>query len=54
MMLAALIMRPWLVRMIRLNLQPRVLAEDIHLSTSGEGHEERFAAGYNQAHKVRH
>ena len=29
MMLVALIMRPWLVRMHRLDLEPRVLADDL-------------------------
>ena len=45
-MIIALHMRPWLIIMESIRVQPRVLADDVLLYARGEWHLERFVQGY--------
>ena len=45
----ALLMRPWILRMRELTLQPRVLADDLFLSASRDQHAQRATNGMQES-----
>lgn len=51
MMLVALITRPWILLMRKLETVPRVLADDIMTYASGERHEQRLITAYQATHE---
>ena len=48
MMIIALLMRPWTLKVEKEGCKPRILADDMALSASGPGHTKRFHAGYTK------
>ena len=50
MMMLALLMVPWSKLMRNMQLQPRLLADDVLLMAAGPGAWERFQQGFNATH----
>ena len=46
-----LLLRPWLMQMKGLGMQPRILADDLQIISTGTCHLERFDYAYSKAHE---
>ena len=51
MMVVALLLRPWLLQMRSLGMQPRILADDLQVISTGSRHLERFEHAYSKTHE---
>ena len=51
MMTVAIVMRAWMVQMEEMNVQPRILADDLQLMAKGEEHLRRFQEAYDATHR---
>ena len=54
MMFTALIMRPWILQMRRMEAKGRILADDILVKAEGDHHYATFEDAYDRTHKYLH
>ena len=51
MMVVALLLRPWLIQMKGMGMQPRILADDLQVISTGSRHLEHFEYAYSKTHE---
>ena len=52
MMLTALLLTPWLNRMIEIGVKPRILADDMFIIAEGPHHQQLFEQAVNETHSM--
>ena len=51
MMVTSLLLRPWVMQMKSLKVKPRILADDLQLMCTGEGHLDTFTTAFDATHQ---